>query len=73
MALHATERELVEFVDLEATGIVQALRMAAQDNAASAVRLAADDPASAQLMRDSAAAWTAKADRLERLVDALPS
>lgn len=68
------EAALLEFVALESASLLQAMRMAAASNEAEAQRFDTENsPAGAQMMRDSAASWHAKASRLKRLCDALPA
>ena len=72
--IDGAQQKVLEFVDNESTTITQALQMAAETNEADAKVLeGAGDLASAQLMRDSAASWRAKAQRFARLCEALPA
>jgi len=72
--LNEPERALLLWIDNEATGIVQALRMAADHNEEDAKALEADgtEPRLTRLLHDSATSWRVKADQFERLYDALP-
>lgn len=64
---------LLDFVELEATSLVQAMRMAAASNETQAAALDAEGSTLAsQIMRSSVASWDAKAGALSRLVHALP-
>jgi len=68
------EQELLDFVDNEATAIVQALRTMAEKNEADAKSLE-DQGLSAhvvKVLRESAASWEGKADEFDRLFDKLP-
>ena len=65
-------QELLEWIDSNNTGLVQALRMAAESNRASAENCQGEDEHGvARVLLDSAAGWTRMADRLTALVESV--
>lgn len=63
--------DLVTFIDNEVTSIEQALRHIAQTNIDNAAEIEAENPAVARVLRESAASWREKADRLAALYEEL--
>lgn len=72
--INHAEQEMLDFVDNEATSIVQALRTMAEKNETDAKSLE-DQGLSAhvvKVLRESAASWKGKADEFDRIFDKMP-
>lgn len=67
--IESVRRSILEWVDNEQTGIVQAYRHMAEVNRSDAKALAEDNPAVSRICAESAQSWDAKADRLNALLD----